>query len=116
MRTVFQVGALIFVLLGALLLIEVAPDADGPVAVIANPWGSRSAIEVIAAADGAIVRASPWRWLAVATTAENPNFRKRLGAAGALFAISPIALGACLGVDPSAERSLAADADFRDML
>jgi hypothetical protein len=78
MRTLFQVGALISVL----LVIEVSPDSDGPVAVITNPWGLRSALEVIAAANGAIVRASPWRWLAVATQADDPNFQAQLRAAG----------------------------------
>lgn len=66
MRAVFQVGALIFVLLGALLLIEVAPDADGPVAVIANPWGSRSAIDVHA---GVVARAVAQQNMATADIA-----------------------------------------------
>lgn len=108
MLSIFQVGALIFVLLAGLLLIESAPDPHGPVAVITNPWGARSAIEVIAAADGAIVRAGPWPWLAVAIDANDPGFRARLAQSGALLVVSPIALGACLGTDPSAVTSLLA--------
>lgn len=99
MRTWTFAGALILLLLVPLLYIDVAPAADGPVAVIANPFGRRSALDVIAAADGDVLRTSSWSWLAVAATRSEPGFRTRLMAAGALLLVAPGALGACFS-DP----------------
>jgi hypothetical protein len=95
MRTWTFAGALILLLLVPLLYIDVAPDAEGPVAVIANPFGQRGALDVIAAADGDVLRTSKWSWLAIAATHSERGFRARLIAAGALLLVAPGALGAC---------------------
>jgi hypothetical protein len=95
MRSWILASALILLLLVPLLYIDVAPAAEGPVAVIANPFARRSALDVIVAADGDVVQTSGWSWLAIAATRSEPGFRARLVAAGALLLIAPGALSAC---------------------
>jgi hypothetical protein len=105
MRHWFGIGAIFAALLVALVLLEAAPVAGQPVAVITNPWGPRSAIEVIADAQGLPMRAGRWRFLAVAADERDQSFHQRLRAAGAWLLVSPIALGACLDdarIEPNA--------------
>jgi hypothetical protein len=96
MRNWFAIGAIFATLLVALASIEAAPVAGEPVAVITNPWGPRSAIDVIADAQGSIVRVGRWSFLAVAADDGDASFHRRLRAAGAWLLLSPIAVGACL--------------------
>jgi hypothetical protein len=97
MRTFLKVGFLLFAMLAGVLAIETAPNSNGPVAVISNPWGQRSAIAIIAIADGFVVRASPWTWLAVGSAKDGHSFLSKLDAAGAVLVISPIARGIASG-------------------
>jgi hypothetical protein len=96
MRKWFGIMAIFAALLVAIAAIEAAPVAGEPVAVITNPWGPRSAIEVIVDAQGSLMRAGRWRFLAVAADEGDASFHQRLRAAGAWLLVSPIALGACL--------------------
>jgi hypothetical protein len=96
MRNLIGVGAIAAMLLIGVAWIAAAPIAGEPVAVISNPWGSSSAIEVVAAAGGTIMRAGRWGWVAVAANDDDPAFYGRLRAAGAWLLVSPIGLGTCL--------------------
>jgi hypothetical protein len=96
MRNLSGVGAIVAMLLIGIAWIAAAPVVGEPVAVIANPWGSSSAIEIVAAAGGKIFRAGRWSWVAVAASDDDPALHRRLRAAGAWLLLSPIGLGACL--------------------
>ncbi len=100
MRGLLAVGAIFAALLTGILWIEAAPVAGEPVAVISNPWGASSAIDVVAAAGGALMRSGRWRWIAVAANENDPEFHQRLHQAGAWLLVSPIRLGACLDETP----------------
>jgi hypothetical protein len=105
MRNWFGIGAIFVALLATMASIEAAPVAGEPIAVITNPWGAKSAIEVIVDAQGSLMRAGRWRFLAVAADERDVSFHQRLRAAGAWLLVSPIALGACLDdarVEPNA--------------
>jgi hypothetical protein len=104
MRNWFGIGAIFAALLVTIASIEAAPVAGEPVAVVTNPWGPKSAMDVIADAQGSIVRVGRWRFLAVAADESDMSFHQRLRAAGAWLLVSPIALGACLD-DPRVERN-----------
>ena len=96
MRNRFGIGAIFAALLVAIASIEAAPVAGEPVAVVTNPWGPKSAIDVIADAQGSIARVGRWRFLAVAADEGDASLHQRLRAAGAWLLVSPIAVGACL--------------------
>jgi hypothetical protein len=96
MRNFLGAGAIFALLLTGIASIEAAPIAGEPVAIITNPWGGSSAIEVVAASGGALMRSGRWRFVAVAAADEDPAFHQRLRTAGAWLIVSPIRLGACL--------------------
>lgn len=52
-------------------------------------------MNVIAAAKGNILGAGRWPWIAVAARSDDPDFRAKLKAAGALLLLPPIT-NACL--------------------
>ena len=96
MRDFLGAGAIFALLLTAIAWIEAAPVAGEPVAIITNPWGGASAIEIVVAAGGALMRSGRWRFVAVAAADDDPAFQQRLRTAGAWLIVSPIRLGACL--------------------
>jgi hypothetical protein len=96
------VGMFLILMLVSIFGIEVTPEAGEPVAVIVNPWGSASALEIIAAARGLILRSGRWPWIAVATSDDGPLLQERLKAAGAWLLLSPVGLGTCFDT-PSTE-------------
>jgi hypothetical protein len=102
LRELLGAGMSLMLLLIGILWIETAPTAGEPIAVITNPWGSSSALQVAAAAHGLILRAGRWRWIAVTTNDDDPSFQNHLRAAGAWLLLSPIGLGTCLESQPSA--------------
>jgi len=90
---------LVLVFLIALLAVEPVLKPDGPVTIITDPFSGQSAMNVIAAAQGNILSAGRWPWIAVADGSHDPDFLAKLRAAGALFFLPPIT-NACLG-DPA---------------
>jgi hypothetical protein len=92
--------ALIMALLTAVLGIELVPPADGPVMIITNPFSEQSAMEVIAATEGNVLGAGRWSWIAIAENSRDPEFRKKLKAAGTLFFLPPLT-AACVTGAPS---------------
>lgn len=72
---------------------SLVPSGDGPVAVFATPWG-RSALEVIARADGRILHAGETPWVAV-TEPTDREFVARLYQSGAGFVASTAVARAC---------------------
>jgi hypothetical protein len=101
LRDLLGAGVLLALLLGGDLWIETAPAAGEPVAVITNPWGQSSALQVAAAAHGLILRTGRWRWIAVTANDGDPSFQQHLRAAGAWLLLSPIGLGTCLDTPPA---------------
>jgi hypothetical protein len=101
LRDLLTAGIFLILMLTGIFWIEVAPEAGEPVAVITNPWGSHSALEIIAAARGLILQSGRWRWVAVATSDGDPLFQDRLRAAGAWLLLSPIGLSACFDTQPT---------------
>ena len=74
-------------------LATVMPSGSGPLAVFASPWG-KSAVEVIARAEGRIIHAGSTRWIAVADRTD-PDVVNRLYQAGAGFVASSAVAAAC---------------------
>jgi len=87
---------MMLVFLVAAVSVEIAPSTAGPVAVITNPWSGHPAYDVVAAADGRILRLGPWRWVAIADDMQSADFHSRLKAAGAWLVLAPIGLGTCV--------------------
>jgi hypothetical protein len=79
----------------ALALVDLAPPTTGAVAVVVSPFGTRQAVDVIAAAGGRLLRLGPWPWIAVGIKSVNEDFGPTLRAAGAWLVLSPIAAGDC---------------------
>jgi hypothetical protein len=100
LRELLGAGMSLMLLLICILWIETAPTAGEPIAVVTNPWGSSSALQVAAAAHGLILRAGRWSWIAVTTNDDDPSFQNHLRAAGAWLLLSPIGLGTCLESQP----------------
>jgi len=69
------------------------PSGNGPVLVVAKPWGV-SAVEVIAKADGRLMAAPTASWFAL-TDAHGAAFVDRLYQAGAAFVASSTVAYAC---------------------
>jgi hypothetical protein len=90
MREVFYTSLLIMAFLTALLAIELTPSEAGPVTIITDPFSRLSAIEVIATAQGEILSAGRWPWIAVAIHSEDPDFQKKLKASGAWLLLPPL--------------------------
>jgi hypothetical protein len=88
-RDGFLSFALIAVFLTPLLVVELAPAAEGPIMVVTDPFSALNAVEVIAAAQGGIVGSGRWPWIAVGTSSD-PDFQARLRAAGALLLLPPL--------------------------
>jgi hypothetical protein len=92
-------GFLIFAVLAAAALV---PGRLDEVAVVVPPFSDAARIlEVIAAADGSVVRLGRLPWIAVANSS-HPEFAARLRAAGALFVLNPQLLGGCMINPPEA--------------
>jgi hypothetical protein len=94
----FNAAALTVLALVPLVGLRLWPAPNGPVAVVTNPWSPSPAVAAIAGAEGRIVRAGRWPWIAVADS-DDPGFRARLPQAGAVLILSPVLLGACLRPD-----------------
>jgi hypothetical protein len=86
-------GALIFAVLASVALV---PGRLDDVAVVVPPYSDAARVlQVIAAADGRVVRLGRLPWIAVAHSPD-PEFVARLRAAGALFVLNPQLLGGCM--------------------
>jgi len=72
-----------------LLLVELAPAAEGPIMIVTDPFSEQNAMEVIAAAEGNIVGEGRWPWIATGTSTD-PDFQTKLKAAGALLLLPPL--------------------------
>ncbi len=94
-KDIFLSCAAVFAFLAALLTVDLVPSKAGPLTVITDPFSSRSAMAVIAETQGQIFAGSRWPWIAVAADSEDPDFKKKLRDAGALFVLRPLA-SACL--------------------
>jgi hypothetical protein len=81
--------------LGAVASIDLLPPSRGAVAVVANPFDGQTAVGVIAAAGGRLIRSGPWPWIAVGIKSADENFAPALRKAGALAVLSPLAAGGC---------------------
>lgn len=76
-------------------LAAVAPDGASEIAVVGAPWADVSRMaEIVASADGAIVRVGGLQNVIVAFS-EHPDFAARLRAAGAWLVLDPLILAAC---------------------
>jgi hypothetical protein len=77
-----------FAVLVACIGVELTSIASDKLMIIASPFGDRSALDVVAAADGRIMRLGRWSWIAVAAN-DGPDVRGRLRTAGALW-VGPV--------------------------
>ncbi len=85
---VYFLGSCAVMLLGSLM-----PTGNGPVVVFANPWG-KSAVEVVAHANGTLMAAPLPSWVAMAEATDS-GFISRLYQAGAGFVASSTVAYAC---------------------
>lgn len=89
-------AAFALIALAMVLSISLHPKQSSSVAVVVSPWANVTEIvEIIAKADGAIVRQGQWHWVLVAQS-DASDFVSRLYSAGALAVLDPVALGACI--------------------
>ena len=95
MRSFVLAIILIAAFLTGALAIELAPAELGPIAIIVNPFGRKTALDAIAEAEGQFLRAGQWPWIAVGAGQPDEAFRRKLEAAGAWLILSPIAVDAC---------------------
>lgn len=76
------------------LFVALSPDADGNVVVIASPFDPRSAVEIMASAEGSLVSATRFASIVVARS-ERPGFVARLHGAGAILVLDSRLIGGC---------------------
>jgi hypothetical protein len=100
MKTFFLTAAFFCAPLVPAVLARSAPEPRGPVAVVVNPFRGESALGVVAAAEGRVVRFGRWSFVAVADHGapgeDDGVFRERLKASGAWLLLDPLGVGACL--------------------
>lgn len=85
---------------GATLLVPLVllgyPTAGRPVAIVASPWaGPSRGLELIAQADGRLLRLTAVPWVTIAVF-EKPDFLSRLWRLGAWLTVDAAAAEACL--------------------
>jgi hypothetical protein len=80
--------------LGLVGLVRAWPEPSGSVIVVASPFASRSAVDVVGHAGGQLLGAGLTRWVAVGTSPD-PAFHARLLAEGALFLMAPMGPTGC---------------------
>jgi len=98
MRDLFIAGSFSLAATLAPFVAALAPQDGAPVAVILAPWAETGeAVEVVAAADGALLAASGGGRVAIAR-ADAPGFAARLYAAGAALVIDAGAAAGCLSL------------------
>lgn len=84
--------------LALVLSFSMLPKQGSKVAVVVLPWTQAGEIiDVVARADGSIVRQGKWRWILVAQS-DATDFVDRLYAAGALAVLDPLAFSACIRI------------------
>ncbi|MEW6438656.1 MAG: hypothetical protein AB1508_15970 [Pseudomonadota bacterium] len=95
MRKLLTAAGMIVAFLVPILSLNLFPPRSGAVAVIVNPLGGLRAADVIAAADGRLLRGGVWPWIAVGIKSTDKNFAEALFKAGAIFVGSPILAVGC---------------------
>ena len=80
------------------LSFSMLPKQGSKVAVVVSPWAQAGeVIDVVARADGSIVRQGNWHWILLAQS-DTADFVDRLYAAGALAVLDPVAFSACIRI------------------
>lgn len=91
---------LISAFLIALLFLDLAPAAEGPIMIITMPLSGKTAMEVVALAGGAILSQGRWPWIAVGVSSD-PDFSEKLEEAGAVLLLSPLTNACLKNPDPA---------------
>lgn len=95
-RTYGLVGGNIVVVAAVLVAVAGEPRASGAVLVLSPSWlGYRSAVHVVAGADGSIVAVNASNTAAIGVSAD-PRFVEKLYGAGALLVWRAPGLSACM--------------------
>lgn len=77
------------------------PPGSAALVVVGAPWApASSVVDIVARADGSVLRGTGWTWVVVARSDE-PGFADRLAARGAWLVIEGTDRTGCLGRAPT---------------